>query len=84
MPTPFREIFRRAHLRCTLAAVIMATGIYGGAYVMITWLPTYLRTALTLSVSTSAGYLAFHILGSLVGPFFYGWISDRWASGTPS
>ncbi|MGF6573613.1 MFS family permease [Paraburkholderia sp. GAS333] len=76
-PTPFWEIFARAHLRRTLAAVIMATGIYGGAYVMITWLPTYLRTALHLSVATSAGYLAFNIVGSLVGPFFYGWMSDR-------
>jgi MFS family permease len=77
IPTPFWEIFGRAHLRRTVAAVVMATGIYGGAYVMITWLPTYLRTALNLSVATSAGYLAFNILGSLVGPFFYGWMSDR-------
>jgi MFS family permease len=76
-PKPFWEIFARAHLRRTLAAVIMATGIYGGAYVMITWLPTYLRSALHLSVATSAGYLAFNIVGSLVGPFFYGWMSDR-------
>jgi len=77
MQAPFWEIFARAHLRRTVAAVVMATGIYGGAYVMITWLPTYLRTALHLSVATSAGYLAFNILGSLVGPFFYGWMSDR-------
>jgi MFS family permease len=76
-PSSFWEIFGTAHLRRTLAAVVMATGIYGGAYVMITWLPTYLRTALHLSVATSAGYLALNILGSLVGPFFYGWMSDR-------
>lgn len=75
--TPFWEIFARAHLRRTLAAVIMATGIFGGAYVMITWLPTYLRTALHLSVGSSAGYLACNILGSLVGPLLYGWLSDR-------
>ena len=77
MQAPFWEIFGRAHLRRTVAAVVMATGIYGGAYVMITWLPTYLRTALHLSVATSAGYLGFNILGSLIGPFFYGWMSDR-------
>ncbi len=75
--TPFWEIFARAHLCRTLPALIMATGIFGGAYVMITWLPTYLRTALNLSVTASAGYLAFNILGSLVGPFCYGWLSDR-------
>jgi MFS family permease len=74
---PFWEIFARAHLRRTLAAVIMGTGIFGGAYVMITWLPTYLRTELHLSVTTSAGYLALNIFGSLVGPFCYGWLSDR-------
>lgn len=74
---PFWEIFASAHLRRTAAAVIMATGIFGGAYVMITWLPTYLRTALGLSVTTSAGYLAMNILGSLVGPFLYGYLSDR-------
>jgi MFS family permease len=55
----------------------MATGIYGGAYVMITWLPTYLRTGLGLSVGSSAGYLAFNIVGSLVGPLCYGWLADR-------
>jgi MFS family permease len=75
--TPFWAIFARAHLRRTLAAVIMGTGIFGGAYVMITWLPTYLRTELHLSVTTSAGYLALNILGSLVGPLCYGWLSDR-------
>ena len=74
---PFWEIFAPAYLRRTLPAVVMATGIFGGAYVMITWLPTYLRTVLHLSVTTSAGYLACNILGSLVGPFCYGWLSDR-------
>lgn len=74
---PFWDIFARAHLRRTLPAVIMATGIFGGAYVMITWLPTYLRASLHLSVTSSAGYLAMNILGSLVGPFCYGWLSDR-------
>ncbi|MBE7203544.1 MAG: MFS transporter, partial [Parafilimonas terrae] len=61
----------------TAAAAIMSTGIFGGAYVMITWLPTYLRTALGLSIKSSTGYLAMNILGSLVGPLLYGWLSDR-------
>ncbi len=74
---PFWDIFARSHLRRTVAALVMATGIFGGAYVMITWLPAYLRLALHLSVTTSAGYLALNILGSLVGPFCYGWLSDR-------
>ncbi|RYC30775.1 MFS transporter [Lichenibacterium minor] len=77
VPPPFWAIFAPAHLRRTLAATVMSTGIFGGAYVMITWLPTYLRTALGLSVGTSAGYLAMNILGSLVGPLGFGWLSDR-------
>jgi MFS family permease len=74
---PFWTIFTGPHLRRTAAAVIMATGIFGGAYVMITWLPTYLRTTLGLTVTSSAGYLAMNILGSLVGPILYGLLSDR-------
>lgn len=74
---PFWTIFTGAHLRRTAAAAIMSTGIFGGAYVMITWLPTYLRTALGLSIGSSTGYLAMNILGSLVGPLLYGWLSDR-------
>ena len=74
---PFWAIFERANLRRTLAAAIMSTGIFGGAYVLITWLPTYLRTSLHLSIATSTGYLAANILGSLVGPLAYGWLSDR-------
>ncbi|MET3109132.1 MFS family permease [Oxalobacteraceae bacterium GrIS 2.11] len=74
---PFWDIFAPVHLRRTLPAVVMATGIFGGAYVMITWLPTYLRTELHLSIASSAGYLACNIIGSLVGPFCFGWLSDR-------
>lgn len=75
-PPPW-TIFAGPHLRRTVAAALMSTGIFGGAYTMITWLPTYLRTALGLTVTTSAGYLAMNILGSLVGPLLYGWLSDR-------
>ncbi len=74
---PFWEIFAAEHLSRTLAAAIMSTGIFGGAYVMITWLPTYLRTELHLTVTGSTGYLAMNIMGSLVGPLLYGWLSDR-------
>lgn len=74
---PFWAIFAGPHLRHTAAAALMSTGIFGGAYVMITWLPTYLRTVLHLSITGSSGYLAMNILGSLVGPLMYGWLSDR-------
>jgi MFS family permease len=73
----FWMIFGRAHLRRTVTAAVMSTGIFAGAYVMITWLPTYLRTVLKMSVAGSSGYLAANILGSLVGPLAFGWCADR-------
>ncbi len=72
----FWEIFVPPHLKNTITATVLSTGILGGAYVMITWLPTYLRTVLHLRVSSTAGYLALNILGSFVGPFAYGFLSD--------
>jgi len=72
----FWRIFARPHLRDTITAAVMSTGIFGAAYVMITWLPTYLRLALGLPVTQTAGYLALNILGSLTGPFIYGYVSD--------
>lgn len=72
----FWEIFVPPHLKNTITATVLSTGILGGAYVMITWLPTYLRTVLHLRVGSTAGYLALNILGSFVGPFAYGYLSD--------
>lgn len=71
------RIFMGAQRRTTLMAATMSTGIFGGNYVMIIWLPTYLRTALGFSTATSAGYLAASIAGSLVGPLLYGQFADR-------
>jgi MFS family permease len=58
-------------------ATLLATSIFGAAYVQITWLPMYLRTSLHLNVTTTAGYLILNILGSFVGPLLLGPISDK-------
>ncbi|RPE01334.1 MFS transporter [Candidatus Pantoea deserta] len=71
------EIFQQKHRRITVTATLLASGIFGGAYIMITWLPTYLRMELGLPVVSMSGYLAINILGSLVGPFLYGRMSDK-------
>ncbi len=71
------EIFQPKHRRITVTATLLASGIFGGAYIMITWLPTYLRMELGLPVVSMSGYLAINILGSLVGPFIYGRLSDK-------
>lgn len=71
-----REIFGAEHRRVTVISTVLASGIFGGAYIMITWLPTYMRMVLNLPVASTSGYLAVNIVGSLLGPFIYGRISD--------
>lgn len=76
-----REIFGSEHRRVTLISTVLAGGIFGGAYIMITWLPTYMRMVLNLPVASTSGYLAVNIIGSLLGPFVYGRISDNISRG---
>jgi MFS family permease len=71
------DIFRDGHAATTFKASMLTTGIYGGNYVMITWLPAYLRMSLHLSVLNVGGYLAVNILGSFCGAFLNGFLADR-------
>jgi MFS family permease len=70
-------IFHKQYLRTTLTCLMLSCGVLGGAYVMITWLPTYLRLAMGMPVTQTAGFLIVNILGSLTGPIVYGLLSDR-------
>lgn len=70
------DIFRREHLGTTFKATMLTTGIYGGNYVMITWLPAYLKMVLGLSILNVGGYLAVNILGTFCGAFLNGWMAD--------
>ena len=47
----------------TVLASLLALGIHGGYYAIMTWLPTYLRVERGLSVTTTGGYLAVVIVG---------------------
>lgn len=76
-----KDIFGAQHRRGTLISTVLASGIFGGAYIMITWLPTYMRMVLNLPVASTSGYLAVNIIGSLLGPFVYGRISDHISRG---
>ncbi|QPF86204.1 MFS transporter [Bradyrhizobium genosp. L] len=73
----FWAIFTGEHLFKTLVATFFTTGTLGAAYVMITWLPTYLQTGLHLPVAHAAGYLGVNIFGSFVGPIAFGLLADR-------
>jgi MFS family permease len=70
------DVFGAPFRATTFKAVLLTFGIYGGNYVMITWLPAYLKLALNLSIANVGGYLAINILGSFAGSFLNGWMAD--------
>ncbi|KLU27182.1 MFS transporter [Caballeronia mineralivorans PML1(12)] len=73
----FLEMFTGQYLASTLTGTCMSFGILGGAYVMITWLPTYLRMGLHLPVAYTSAFLGINILGSFTGPLLCGNVIDR-------
>jgi MFS family permease len=70
-------VFEEPTRATTFKAILLTFGIYGGNYVMITWLPAYLKLVLHLSITNIGGYLAINILGSFSGAFLNGWMADR-------
>jgi MFS family permease len=74
--TSMWEVFGRPYRSTVAKAVLLTFGIYGGNYVMITWLPAYLKMVLHLSIASVGGYLAINILGSFSGAFLNGWMAD--------
>jgi MFS family permease len=74
--TSIWAVFGKPYRSTILRAVLLTFGIYGGNYVMITWLPAYLKMVLNLSIASVGGYLAINILGSFAGAFLNGWMSD--------
>lgn len=70
-------IFKPPYLRQTIVATSFAVGALGAAFVMITWLPTYVQQVLGMPLKQMAGYLAINIFGSFCGPVIFGLIADR-------
>ena len=70
------EVFSGPYRPTMLKAMLLTVGIYGGNYVMVTWLPAYLKLVLNLSISSASGFLAINILGSFSGAFLNGWMAD--------
>lgn len=75
-PASVWEVFSGPSRGTFFKAVLLTMGIYGGNYVMITWLPAYLKLVLGLSINNVGGYLAINILGSFTGAFLNGWMAD--------
>lgn len=72
----FLGIFGSPLIRTTLAASLLATGVLGGNYTILTWLPTYLKSVRNLSVLNTGGYLAVNIAGSFLGYVISAHLSD--------
>src|SRR5262245_33392161 len=73
----FLEIFSPALLSTTLRASLLATGMQGAYYAVMTWLPTYLETERHFSVANASGHLLVLIVGSFVGYLTSAYLSDR-------
>jgi MFS family permease len=75
-PLQFVEIFGTALRRQTFLASLLAAGGLGGNYVTLTWLATYLKTVVGLSVLGTGGYLGINICGSFFGYVISAHLSD--------
>lgn len=66
-PAQMFVIFRREYIAVTVLSALLNTGIQGGYYAVVTWLPTYLKTERHLSVVGTSSYLAIIIAGAFCG-----------------
>ncbi len=74
--TQFLEIFAPEYRKRTILSAMLAAGALGGNYVMLTWLPTYLKTVQNLSISNAGIYLFVNIIGSFAGHMTSAHLSD--------
>jgi MFS family permease len=72
----FWEIFLSPIRGTTMLCTLLTLGILGGNYNILTWLPTYLRTARHLSVTHTGVFLLVNIAGSFLGYIIGGYITD--------
>jgi len=74
---PLSAIFAPGVLRTTILAAAAMTGVQGGYYAVMVWVPTFLKTERGLTVVGSTPYLAFLILGAFCGFLTGAWLADR-------
>lgn len=70
------DIFGPKLLPTTILAAALTTGAQGGYYAITTFLPTFLRTQLHLTVLNTGAYLAVIIVGSWVGYIVGAYLAD--------
>jgi MFS family permease len=74
----FSKIFSPALLKTTFLTSLLCTGVQGGYYAIMIWLPTFLRAQWHLSILDTGGYLLVVIAGSFVGYIAGAYLTDWW------
>jgi MFS family permease len=72
----FRVIFQRSLRRTTVLATLLATGVQGGYYTLVAWLPSYLTTGRNLNLTGTASYLVSFSLGAFAGYIAGSYLTD--------
>jgi MFS family permease len=70
------SVLRPPYLSTTLKVALMVTGAQGGAYALLIWLPTFLKTERHLSSLDTGSYLLIHIFGGFIGFLVGAYLSD--------
>jgi len=74
-PSPL-AIFSPALLRTTVLASLLALGVQGSSYAIITWLPTFLRTVRHLSATGAGSYVMVVTFGAFCGYITSAYLTD--------
>jgi MFS family permease len=67
-------LFRRDHLRVTLASALLSVGVIGAGLAI--WLPTYLEQVRHLTVEGLSAYMGIQVIGGFVGCVSAGYLLD--------
>jgi fucose permease len=70
------SIFTRRYAARTALATLMCTGINGGFFAVMVWLPAYLKLVKGLSFVNTGAYLGVVICGSFTGYLFGSFLAD--------
>ncbi len=69
-------IFRPAHLRITVLTSLLALGLQGSGYAIVTWLPTFMTTVRHLSPAVGSSYVLVVTIGAFFGYIASAYLSD--------
>ena len=69
-------IFQPAHLRITVLASLLALGLQGSGYAIVTWLPTFMTTVRHLSPAVGSSYVLVVTIGAFFGYVVSAYLSD--------